>query len=224
MSNSNKGFLMFYDWRPLIESIPAKDTKKFLLAMINYAENDIDPPEFTGTTKVVAYSIFSAMRRYKESSKNGKKGAAKSAAQRQLNATDAEGASQPPCWGAGNTTQDEDNTDNNTATDTNMLFEQFWECYPKKVAKNEAQKIWMEIAPDAELCTKIISAVHDQKASAQWQIDNGRYIPYPKRWLSERRWDDTPANTPESNSTGTFDTNEFWDAAINKCLQNNNPE
>lgn len=36
----------------------------------------------------------------------------------------------------------------------------------------------------------MIQALERQKASRQWQEDDGKYIPYPAKWLNERRWED----------------------------------
>jgi len=69
-------------------------------------------------------------------------------------------------------------------------FDEFWEAYPKKVGKKAAWASWNKIKPDAELFDKIMTAIGRAKATWQWQRENGRYIPNPKTWLNEGRWDD----------------------------------
>lgn len=71
-------------------------------------------------------------------------------------------------------------------------FEIFWKAYPKKVGKGKAFESWQKIKPSAELQAKILRAVSEQSRSAQWQKENGQYIPNPVTWLNQRRWDDSP--------------------------------
>lgn len=87
----------------------------------------------------------------------------------------------------------------------NNLFNSFWEAYPKKVAKQAAEKAWKKLNPDKELTEAIISALSVQKNSPQWTKDNGQYIPHPATWLNGRRWEDAPEpqeNTSEDYSYG----------------------
>lgn len=69
-------------------------------------------------------------------------------------------------------------------------FEMFWQVYPKKVSKAQALKAWSKLKPNAKLQQVILSALERQKQSAQWQKDNGQFIPYPATWLNGRRWED----------------------------------
>jgi hypothetical protein len=69
-------------------------------------------------------------------------------------------------------------------------FLEFWQVYPKKVGKGEAESSWQKIAPNDELKSKIISAVERQKKSAQWTRESGRFIPNPSTWLNQKRWED----------------------------------
>lgn len=69
-------------------------------------------------------------------------------------------------------------------------FDEFWEAYPKKVGKKAALASWKKVKPDTELFDKIMTAIGRAKATWQWQRENGRYIPNPKTWLNEGRWDD----------------------------------
>ena len=73
----------------------------------------------------------------------------------------------------------------------------FWDEYPRKVGKAAALKAWLKIKPSAELHSRILKALTQQKKSAQWQRDDGQYIPHPTTWLNQGRWDDEP---PEAKS------------------------
>ena len=39
---------------------------------------------------------------------------------------------------------------------------------------------------------RLLSALERQRASPQWQRENGRYIPHPVTWLRQGRWEDEP--------------------------------
>lgn len=70
------------------------------------------------------------------------------------------------------------------------LFNQFWQAYPKKKSKIIAEEAFCKIKNLNDLFPVMIQALERQKASRQWQEDDGKYIPYPAKWLNERRWED----------------------------------
>lgn len=82
-----------------------------------------------------------------------------------------------------------------------MLFDRFWEAYPKKQAKVKARKAWERLAPDIALCRKMAAALRAQKCSEQWQKEKGKYIPLPATWLNGRRWEDEPGPPPAGSPT-----------------------
>jgi hypothetical protein len=69
-------------------------------------------------------------------------------------------------------------------------FAVFWQAYPRKVSKAQAENAWAKIAPDECLLRVIVAAVEGSKTSEQWQRDNGQFIPHPATWLNGRRWED----------------------------------
>lgn len=71
-----------------------------------------------------------------------------------------------------------------------MLFNRFWEAYPKKRSKQDAKKAWDKLGPDIALCRIMAEALKRQKCSAEWEREGGRFIPLPATWLRGRRWED----------------------------------
>ena len=71
-------------------------------------------------------------------------------------------------------------------------FEAFWRAYPRKIGKAAAWTVWQKANPDAVLLARIVAVIADQSRSTQWLTDGGRYIPHPKTWLSQGRWEDGP--------------------------------
>lgn len=66
-------------------------------------------------------------------------------------------------------------------------FVEFWSAYPKKVGKGAAESAWKKLKPPADKC---MSALANQKSSADWKKENGQYIPHPATWINQRRWED----------------------------------
>jgi uncharacterized protein YdaU (DUF1376 family) len=70
------------------------------------------------------------------------------------------------------------------------FVESFWQPYPKKKSRADAEKAWRKLAPSPELCQRIYAAVVAQSGTADWNKDDGQYVPYPATWLNKRRWED----------------------------------
>lgn len=79
---------------------------------------------------------------------------------------------------------------NYTAPLIDADFEKWWTSYPKKVAKGEARKAWIQTAAIRPSTDKMIKAVIVACSSEQWTKDAGMFIPYPATWLRQERWDD----------------------------------
>lgn len=69
-------------------------------------------------------------------------------------------------------------------------FEKFWEAYPKKKSKGNAEKWFDKNNPSDELVDIMIDKISLLKNTEQWTKDNGQYIPYPTTWLNAKGWED----------------------------------
>lgn len=74
-------------------------------------------------------------------------------------------------------------------------FTEFWEAYPKKVAKKESMAIWRRMNPDEQTVRKIVASVEAMKATETWTKEGGRFVMAPDRFLRNERWNDA-APTP----------------------------
>lgn len=94
-------------------------------------------------------------------------------------------------------------------------FSLFWEAYPRKAGREKARKVFLET--NVELDT-LLDALREQKASSQWCVSGGRYIPYPATWLKERRWEDqlAPSSQIPKGASGKLGEEEL--AAIRRVL------
>jgi uncharacterized protein YdaU (DUF1376 family) len=75
-------------------------------------------------------------------------------------------------------------------------FAIFWQAYPRKAAKGDAEKAWRKLAPSPELQARILAAIQQQRTSTDWLRDGGQYIPYPASWLNAQRWTDEAVDVP----------------------------
>jgi hypothetical protein len=69
-------------------------------------------------------------------------------------------------------------------------FDEFWENYPKKVAKADARKAWQQTKNVRPELTMLISAIKAHCKTEQWMRNSGAFIPYPATWLRGERWED----------------------------------
>lgn len=98
------------------------------------------------------------------------------------------------CQSESNPIQIESNIESKSKTDAHpRSFDLFWNAYPKKVGKEAARKAFAKVKVDTSV---LIRAIEQQKNSAQWQKDNGQYIPNPATWLNQGRWEDELTTSP----------------------------
>lgn len=81
-------------------------------------------------------------------------------------------------------------TSTSTSTALRARFDRFWQAYPKHVGEDAAWIVWKQRRPNEELTQEILAAVARQRQSAEWQRDDGQFIPNPKTWLHQGRWKD----------------------------------
>jgi len=70
------------------------------------------------------------------------------------------------------------------------LFNKFWNEYPKRKSKGDAEKWFTKNKPSEELVNKMITKIKQLKQTEQWKKNDGQYIPYPTTWLNAKGWED----------------------------------
>ncbi len=80
-----------------------------------------------------------------------------------------------------------------------QLFDEFWERYPKKRSKGQAERAWVKTNPDDALFAQIIEGLERARKSRDWIKEGGQYVPYPATWLNAKGWED---NYEEVRSSG----------------------
>ena len=106
------------------------------------------------------------------------------------------------------------------AESAETMFEKFWKAYPKKVDKKGSEKAFKNIKNICEEFEKIMAALERQKHSEQWNKDGGQYIPHPKTWLNQERWNDQNAAQRIGSfgyySNSSFDPEEAFQNALER--------
>ena len=72
----------------------------------------------------------------------------------------------------------------------NDAFNKFWEAYPKKRSKGQAEKAFKKLKPDESLLKTILEKIELLKLTDDWKKDKGQFIPYPATWLNAKGWED----------------------------------
>lgn len=72
----------------------------------------------------------------------------------------------------------------------NILFNIFWNAYPKKRDKGRVETWFKRNKPSKELVDDMILQIERLKDTQQWKKDDGKYIPYPATWLNAKGWED----------------------------------
>lgn len=206
----DKGMLFYYDWLEPLCALPATQFKRLVIAMVEYQQTGKEPPPFKGPSALAGQFIFPQLKRAKQNSINGKKGA--EVTNRRLH--------QIPLavGGAGGTntntnTNTETNTNTNTSKEVQALFEKFWERYPKKVNKSEAFDAFAGLGVDNELFAVIMNGLNEYRRYSGWQDE--KYIPNPSRWLSGKFFE----NKLDQEELSSFDADDFFDSAVKRSSE-----
>ena len=228
-----KSFLFYYDWENIFEPLDDWRKSKLVSATIKYAKYKLET-EFSDLTLKVLFNVIRDTidrdsERYDErclkNSENGKKGG-RPKKQMQIEETEkSKRLLKEPKKADIDIDTDIDRDidrviDRDIDTDNNISFSAktacvysedfliFWSEYPKKVGKGEAFKQWKKAKLSEGDKKDILTALKWQKKSDRWRSSNGRYIPNPATYISQRRWEDEPCENNSADITNPDRYNE----------------
>ncbi len=112
------------------------------------------------------------------------------------------------------------------------LFDMFYTAYPKKQGKGQAERAWKSIDPDQALLARILDGLENAKRYDS-RFQNRQYTPNPATWLNGRGWEDeystqgrstghSYAASDEKRPCGSFDTDDFFEAALRQTYGGSN--
>lgn len=210
-----KSFLFYYDWANIYEPLDDRRKAKLITATIRYAKDNTDTKFDDLTLKVIFNVIKDTIdrdsARYNErclkNAENIKKRWNKNTneydrIQTNTNYTDIDiGKEIDKDIGIDiekdtDIDKEKDSTYSSFSSKTVCAYSddflEFWKEYPKKVGKGDAFNKWKKAKLTKADKEDILKALDWQKNSIRWRDNEGRYIPNPSTYLSQRRWEDEP--------------------------------
>ena len=98
----------------------------------------------------------------------------------------------------------ETETETYISTSNDALFEDFWNAYPRKIAKKEAMKKFAKAVKDGADTNTIIAGAKTYAASVVGKEQ--KYVAHPTTWLNQGRWEDeTEAPAPTMSNAEAAD-------------------
>lgn len=183
-----KGIMLYFDIKEPLKDFSDEERGKLVWALLEYGENHITP-QLNGSLKTafdfIKKDIDRDIEKYFNRCQKNKENVSKRYDCIQSNTT-VNDRQQSLL----NKNKDKNKNKNKIKENNNLLFVQFWDKYPKKKGRQSAEKAFQKVAPDESLFKIMLNAIEEQKKSAEWQKDNGQYIPHPATWLNGRRWED----------------------------------
>lgn len=94
------------------------------------------------------------------------------------------------------------------------MFDRFWETYPRKLARKDAERAWSKIP--AHKHVDVLEALRKHLTMWKQQGTEKRFIPYPATWLNGARWEDEIELAPEMPQCD-WNRNGSRDAGAGRC-------
>lgn len=80
-------------------------------------------------------------------------------------------------------------------------FDEFWEIYPKAVAKKKCLEMWKKRNYDA-IAETILDDVRRKSKTEDWTKEGGKYAPMSTTYINQERWNDKPTQAPQRRERG----------------------
>lgn len=210
--NKKKSFIFYYDWWDIFEPLSQEQKGELITAIFDYVKNGTEPEYKDLALKISFNVIRNALKRDGEKyEKKCLKNAENAKKRWEKNANECERINSDAKYADNDNDNDTDNeidNDNDNVNDSDKSssssfstktvctysddFLNFWQEYPKKVGKGDAFNKWKKAKLTIGDKEDILSALNWQKKSERWRDNNGRYIPNPSTYISQRRWEDEP--------------------------------
>lgn len=81
-----------------------------------------------------------------------------------------------------------------------VAFSDFWDQWPRKVARADAEKAWAKASRKVDPVTIVAAA---RALSESPYRPAKQFIPYPATWLNKEQWSDPPPEAPEDERKGS---------------------
>ena len=146
----------YYDWLEPFEMLTDNEFRILVEAMVRYAVEGKEPPEFRGYAKMAACFVFPQINRAIVNAQNGEKGGYAKAAKGEETPAEPE----------------DEREETKEKGEAEELFETFWEAYPKKTGKSSAREAFLRLGISRDRLTELLSAVERQKGWESWRRED----------------------------------------------------
>ena len=206
---------------------PLSDAEKGRLfdAMLLYAETGEEPSEFAGNERFLWQAAKQDIDRTAERCNTLRANASKGGLAKSRNKQELANVSNDKQELANVSCKEKKSKEKKSnVIKTTVWFDRFWDAYPRHVNKQAAMKAFDKAQIDGTLLDKILTAIARQKESAQWQKDNGQFIPHPATWLNGKRWEDetTPVGAMKTVVAQQYEQRDYsgeQDEAMQRMLK-----
>ena len=211
-----KSFIFYYDWWDIFEPMTQIQKGDLLTGIYDYVRNGTEP-KYSELGMQIAFNVIRNTlnrdsEKYERICKQRSEGIKKRwsvnkeeylSIDKNTSVTDNDNVNDNVNDnGNDNVNVNDNDTDNDISTSSSFSsktvcaysddFLEFWKEYPKKVGKGDAFKKWKKAKLTNTDKNDITNALNWQKKSDRWRDSNGRFIPNPSTYISQRRWEDEP--------------------------------
>ena len=211
-----KSFIFYYDWWDIFEPMTQIQKGDLLTGIYDYVRNGTEP-KYSELGMQIAFNVIRNTlnrdsEKYERICKQRSEGIKKRwsvnreeylSIDKNTSVTDNDNVNDNKNDNVNDNVNVNDNdTDNDISTSPSFSsktvcaysddFLEFWKKYPKKVGKGDAFKKWKKAKLTNTDKNDITNALNWQKKSDRWRDSNGRFIPNPSTYISQRRWEDEP--------------------------------
>lgn len=183
-------FCAYHSYRKSMRNLSDAECGRLFKALLEYSETGETLINLQGRESIAYDFIVTQIDRdneaYEEKCKTNRVNGARAAERTRTEANATERYQTPPNAPQGKEKGKGEYIPPISPTGEANAFEVFWAAYPRQEGEDAARKAFAKIK-DVPV-EVMVAAIKEQKKSRQWSEENGKYIPAPKKWLSEGHW------------------------------------
>lgn len=194
-------FTFYRSFWEAVQELPKKDRLPILEAIISYALDGVTPAGMTKGQNAFFSLVKPNLDSARKKAANGKQGGSKPKANGKQTPSKKENKKEKEIEIENEIEIEiEGENDKEQTPSTGSMFQQFWMNYPDQRDRDGAEAAWLKLSPDFEKSEQILAALDAWKDSAQWNDQNGAFIPMAANWLNKGYWMHPPATQADSGS------------------------
>ena len=183
-----KQFTFYRSYYDAVMTLPMKYRRRVLMALVEYALFEKMPSELQSVEMACFILMKPTLDTGKSRSAAGRNGGFASGKSRSKKEKEKEN-------------EIEKEIEYEYEDSVTESFEAFWNLYPVKIGKQAAMDAWKQVSPNAR---EVQEGLDRWLSSRQWKQDDGRFIPRPAKFLSEKHYLEAPKQAVPMGATGNL--------------------